>query len=138
MGVLDYSVEYIERLNNQAKDMSMNTAKVIMKELSKLEQEIKNSTNRKASLEVGVLNMYDLQMTELHEKHPSENLVARVYELEAILKQLVSGGVLQAEKVEQERPLLIAEVTNGGVEKAEVLWVEDVKISTVQNEKVVN
>ena len=82
--------------------------------------------------------MYDLQMTELHEKHPSENLVARVYELEAILKQLVSGGVLQAEKVEQERPLLIAEVTNGGVEKAEVLWVEDVKISTVQNEKVVN
>ncbi len=57
--------------------------------------------------------MCDLQMPELHEKHPSENLVARVYELEAILKQLVSGGVLQAEKVEQERPLLIAEVTNG-------------------------
>lgn len=26
----------------------------------------------------------------------------------------------------------------GGGEKAEVLWVEDVKISTVQNEKVVN
>ncbi len=37
VGVLDYSIEYIERLNNQAKDMSMNTAKVIMKELSKLE-----------------------------------------------------------------------------------------------------
>lgn len=104
VGVLDYSVEYIERLNNQAKDMSMNTAKVIMKELSKLEQEIKNSTNQKASLEVGVLNMYDLQMPELHEKHPSENLVARVYGLEAILKQLVSGGVLQAEKVVNQEP----------------------------------
>lgn len=118
MGVLDYSVEYIERLNDQAKDMSMNNAKVIMKELSKLEQEIKNSTNQKASLEGGVLNMYDLQMPEFHEKHPSENLVTRVYELEVILKQLVSGGVLQAEKVEQERPLLIAEVTNGGGRKS--------------------
>ncbi|MBS5316517.1 MAG: hypothetical protein KHY44_08965 [Clostridiales bacterium] len=104
VGVLDYSVEYIERLNNQAKDMSMNTAKVIMKELSKLEQEIKNSINQKASLEVGLLNMCDLQMPEPHEKHPSENLVARVYELEAILKQLVSGGVLQAEKVVNQEP----------------------------------
>lgn len=104
VGVLDYSVEYIERLNDQAKDMSMNTAKVIMKELSKLEQEIKNSTNQKASLEGGLLNMCDLQMPELHEKHPSENLVARVYGLEAILKQLVSGGVLQAEKVVHQEP----------------------------------
>lgn len=136
MGVLDYSVEYIERLNDQAKDMSMNNAKVIMKELSKLEQEIKNSTNQKASLEVGVLNMYDLQMPEFHEKHPSENLVARVYELEAILKQLVSGGVLQAEKVEQERPLLIAEVTNGGEKKQKFFGLKMLKFQLRKMKKL--
>ena len=136
MGVLDYSVEYIERLNDQAKDISMNNAKVIMKELSKLEQEIKNSTNQKASLEVGVLNMYDLQMPEFHEKHPSENLVARVYELEAILKQLVSGGVLQAEKVEQERPLLIAEVTNGGEKKQKFFGLKMLKFQLRKMKKL--
>ena len=116
--------------------MSMNNAKVIMKELSKLEQEIKNSTNQKASLEVGVLNMYDLQMPEFHEKHPSENLVARVYELEAILKQLVSGGVLQAEKVEQERPLLIAEVTNEGEKKQKFFGLKMLKFQLRKMKKL--
>ncbi len=87
-GVLDYSQEYIERLQVQAEQFEIDALMGYIKEISLLEGELKTATNPKILLEVGLL-----KLTEATMKPSSEAIEEKLRFLEQKLEHLQKSGI---------------------------------------------
>ncbi len=90
--VLDYSMEYVEKLKNQADKISTNELMRYIKHFGNLEYELRTSISPRILLEVALLRLSEVKMDD-----SPESMLTKVQMLEEKLEKLEKNGVKVSE-----------------------------------------
>lgn len=91
--LLDYSLEYIEQLKDQAEEITSNELMRYIKQFSNLEYELKSSISSRILLEMTLLKLCEVQMDD-----SPESLLTKIQRLEAQIEKVMQGEmILQAQ-----------------------------------------
>ncbi len=100
--VLDYSNEYIEKLQKQAEDISINELMRYIKHFSELVYELRNAISPRILLEIAMLKLSEVQMDT-----SAESMMNRIEFLEQKLENLEKEGLKAASSPLVEMPTVV-------------------------------